>query len=591
MKTKLLTLMTASILVLMFIGFASATTLAEWELTTDEIATTIATNVDAGDFDNSGVTFNSYGVNGANAEDWELTSTLDSSKYFEVTISPDSGYTLTISDIDFGYSASIIGPASFELQYSTESSFGSPTSVTIEDDVSSTEKSSSNSGLNIQVNSGETLTLRWFGYDFSAATNEFRVKDLVIEGTADAEIFEYCEYSNPGELEIKVGDINTVSGFGDDEDFWYLGDEVEIELEFDNKGDYDIEDIEVEWVLFDNENNEEIMDGDESDFDLDEGDDDTMIITLKLNPKDFEDSEDYTFYAWATGEMDDDDNTMTCASDSEDITINVDKNFVILDNLELTPETLQCGGSLHVSADVWNIGSDDQEDVYVRIYNDYLGINEQVDLGDIDSLDDEKLDIYFDIPADVDEKTYELLFQVYDEDDDIYENDEDDTAEFYKTIDVKGNCGVSEPEAVVTAELMSEAKAGEELIVKAKILSQSKDLTTYKLAVSGYSWADSIDFDQSAFALSEGQSKEITLTFQVSEDSIGEQSFDIDVLSGDLLVTTQSVTVDIQAKEGFNWNITGNAINSDNWYLWGIGALNVLLVIIIIIVAIRVAKS
>ena len=45
-------------------------------------------------------------------------------------------------------------------------------------------------------------------------------------------------------------------------------------------------------------------------------------------------------------------------------------------------------------------------------------------------------------------------------------------------------------------------------------------------------------------------------------------------------------------QSGFGFpGITGNIISEGNWYLWGIGALNVLLVVIIIIVAFKIAKK
>ena len=414
--------------------------------------------------------------------------------------------------------------------------------------------------------------------------------------TNEPEEIQECSITgNNGELEIKVGDINTVTGFGDDEDYWYLGDEVEIELEFDNKGEWDLSNIDVEWCLYDNENDECVMDDEESDFDLDKGDDDTMMITLNLDPDDFKDSEDYTFYAWATGEIDDNDagsldGENTCTSDSEDITINVDNDFVILNNLEVTPETLQCGGSLHVSANVWNIGSDDQDDVYVRIYNDYLGIHEQVDLGDIDSFEDKKLDIYLDIPADVDEKTYELLFQVYDEDDDLYENDEDDTAEFYNLINIEGGC-VVEQTVLVVASVQSGGEEGEDLVIKATVTNTGEEVSTFTLNLAQYSsWASSANLDSETLLLNAGASQDVLITLAVNDDAAGDQSFDLKVLSEGEVVLTQPIAVSIQ-ESGFNWNMTGNTILGDNWYLWGIGALNVILVLIIIFVAIRVARK
>ena len=36
----------------------------------------------------------------------------------------------------------------------------------------------------------------------------------------------------------------------------------------------------------------------------------------------------------------------------------------------------QCGSEVIISGDVWNIGSKDQNDVYIEIYNSELGIDE-----------------------------------------------------------------------------------------------------------------------------------------------------------------------------------------------------------------------
>ena len=53
-------------------------------------------------------------------------------------------------------------------------------------------------------------------------------------------------------------------------------------------------------------------------------------------------------------------------------------------------------------------------------------------------------------------------------------------------------------------------------------------------------------------------------------------------------MTTQPVSVAIEERSGL-FGLTG-LVTSGNAYLWGIGALNVILVIIIIIVAVRVAR-
>ena len=95
-------------------------------------------------------------------------------------------------------------------------------------------------------------------------------------------------------------------------------------------------------------------------------------------------------------------------------------------------------------------------------------------------------------------------------------------------------------------------------------------------------------------SLNAGLSQDVIFRFKVNKDVEGDQTFVVNVKSGTLPSATKTVNVPIEkASGGFKFpGLTGGAIiNSDNWYLWGIGILNVILVIIIIIVAIRVARS
>ena len=248
MKTKILSLIFASAFALVLLAsFVAAGTLADWELTTDGVAINVDTNVNAGTFGSDGVTFNDFdATDGIGAEDWPTAATADTAKYYEVTISPKADYDLTITDINFDYSGSAAGPATFDLQYSKEAGFASPTSLVIEDDVSTTEETSSNSGLTIAVAEGETLTLRWFGYDFTTITNEFYMKDLTILGTANAvpTVDPITCPVDEGNLRVDINDIQVIKGFGDDDDYWYIMDEIEVEFEIENtNNDEKIKDI------------------------------------------------------------------------------------------------------------------------------------------------------------------------------------------------------------------------------------------------------------------------------------------------------------------------------------------------------------
>ncbi len=86
-----------------------------------------------------------------------------------------------------------------------------------------------------------------------------------------------------------------------------------------------------------------------------------------------------------------------------------------------------------------------------------------------------------------------------------------------------------------------------------------------------------------------GESGEVTVKLNVNKNAEGEQTFSIELVDGKNVIP-QQVSVEITKPKLFSF-LTGNLVKGDNWYLWGIGALNILLVVIIITVALRVAKK
>ena len=414
----------------------------------------------------------------------------------------------------------------------------------------------------------------------------------------------FCDCENPGHLKIDIEDITVIEGFGDDDDYWYPFDEIEIDLIVESDT-YDIEDIEVEWALY-TESGYKLADDKEKDFDLDDGDDRELTISFKLDNRlsKLEGEGKLIFYVKATGEIDDDaygdDKDKTCYEDSQSVELITNDDFMILDDFQFNGfklgesmellEPISCGTELQITADVWNIGDDDQDDVYVIIYNQELGINQQIEIGDINAFDSEKLEALINIPSDAEEKWYTLRFTIYDEDNEIFENKKDDLSEFEIFIKIEGNC--IESIVSVYANLESGGKAGQELTVKAIITNLGNELVAYNLEISGEDeWASSVELSQSTIILDAGESKEVLITFDVNKDALGEQLFNIEVLEGEELILAQPVSVSIE-KAGFSFpGITGGVISKDNWYLWGIGALNVILVLIIISIALKVMKK
>ena len=598
MKAKIFSLSVLSILALVIlISGVSAVTLADWDLTTDGVATSVDTNVNASDLGVgstiSGLIFDP--TDGATASGWNQGA-LGPNDYYEVTLTIVSGFNAIINLISFDHiSNDSTTSMSFDVKWSKDN-FVSSTNIVSGEASTTTSSPYSSTNTNIALSGGETFYLRIFGYNADAGET-FSIKNLNIDGTVTAiptnqpDEITSCSATGDsnGDLDIKIKDINVMKGFGDDDKFWYPLDEIEVEIEVENNGDEDIDDIVVEWGLYDVDADDWIIDDEENDFNLKDGKDNTMYINFKLEDVDDFENDDYVFYVWANGEIDDANNTEVCASDSEEIEIVNNDDFVVLDNIEY-PATASCGSEIQITADVWNVGDSDQDDVTVVIFNSELGINKIVEIGDINDFDNEILDTFIEIPSDMEEKTYAISLKVFDDDHDVYKTDEDnDESKYFIRITLE-NCFVSSP-ALVSANLESGGKAGEELVVKATITNSGTKSADYTIKAAGYSeWADSVSIDQSVFTLDPASSKEVLFTFSVEQDASGENQFNIEVISGNKLVATQPVQIEIQETISGFAGITGNVFEGKNKYLWGIGILNVILIVFIIIVAIRVAK-
>ncbi len=397
------------------------------------------------------------------------------------------------------------------------------------------------------------------------------------------------------ELKISIEDINVKEGFGDDEDFWYPYDEIEIEIDVENKGDWDLENIELNWGLYNDNEEDFIIDDKENDFKLDEGDDaETIKISFKLDKKikDYADGTT-TLYVWATGDIDDKnagsyDGDTICASDSHEIDIRTDEKFVIVSSADF-PEVASCGDTIQVSFEVTNIGDEKQEDITVDIssyQNNAMGIIKQtISIGDLGDFDSEDFFTSIVIPEGLEERTYYIEFTVFDEDGDEFENDEDDIAKFAFPINIV--CGAdSSAEPTITAALASAAKVGEELVVQVSIKNNG-DATDFLVFVEGYeTWSELINIEPTILTIPEDGTKQTTITLNPTQ--AGSQTFKIKTIHNGK-TAEQIVTVNIAEKASSG--ITGAFAGVGDTGLYVISAIFLILIIIIIALIVKVARS
>ncbi len=487
-------------------------------------------------------------------------------------------YTLS----NFTSSQSGLSFSSFSDSFIAEGNLTNPTTETITATISFNNGQTGTITGNINVGNSPTAMDKTLAFSVPIIPTTLPTSDIPDKITACSAIG-----THGNDLRIEIDDLQVTEGFGDDTE-WLPLDEIEVQIKVENDGDEKIRNIEVRWGLYDKVNDKWYIDEKENDFNLGDGDDKTITITFKLDEDiDELDEGDYVFYAWANGEIDDVDDTNVCASDSQNIDMIIENDFVILDSIQV-PETARCSSEVELTADVWNIGGDDQEGVYVLINSRDLGvINKKITIGDVDAFDSAKLSTIINIPKVEEGKFYQIDMHVYTEDNEVYQNDfDDDDAKFQTAIKVQGNCE-DVPSATVSATLQSGGKAGEPLVVKSIVTSEESG--TYVLKVTGYTdWATT-DTTQFPLVLTANTPKDVSLTFNVNEDASGSKTFNLELLSGTETVLTQPVSVSIEeSSSGFSF---GNLNFGGNAYLWGIAILNVLLVIIIIIVAIKVAAK
>jgi len=320
-----------------------------------------------------------------------------------LTLTPSSVDTLTRSDNSTSFtvsSDSLMNIATvFPYTLIIKDSNNRPVTLTITS--ASGLSGVSTATFNVILNSVDS------DFDFGKYSSNLKIDAVsstnsLVTASANIPIYfeqDFCRYGNVGgDLRLSI-DFTDVKGYGSDTD-WYLFDEVSGDIEVKNRGDDNIDNIIVRWGLYDKDTGEFIIDEEENDFDLDNGDSETINIKFTLDPEDFPadfNEKDFEFFVKVYS--DDLGENVQCNSLKETgVKIVRDSDFVILKDIKLSTAP-QCGESITVRATAWNIGENSEDDVYAIISSPKLGINSQeIKIGDLDSLEDKKISFSFDIP-------------------------------------------------------------------------------------------------------------------------------------------------------------------------------------------------
>ncbi len=391
---------------------------------------------------------------------------------------------------------------------------------------------------------------------------------------------DYCTYGIKGS-DIEISSIKDISSENDWE--WHPLDKVEVEVKVrNNDADNDL-DITIALDLYDSSGKLQDV-GDEKTISVDSDKSDTTTFKLEI-PSDLDEGT-YKLYVKA---YEDGNQNAQCAQDIQEIDLNRESRDVVLDSIN-SPSSVSCNANAEITAKVLNIGKHDEDKVKVKIFNKELGVNLFSSSFSLDKDTSKKISFNFLIPQNATEKNYTLdLTTYYNYDSDT--GDYDLTSDVYSEgLVVEGGCLSITQSASISASLSSQAVAGKELVVRSTITNTGNTKTTYTLIPTNYdSWAEFERVDPAVLTLDAGQSGTANVYLVPLAEASGLQTFTIQAtFSGK--TTQQPVEVNLQ-KAGIS--ITGNAISESiqqNWFIWLVVLINVVLILAIIIVAVKVSS-
>jgi predicted secreted protein len=158
--------------------------IATYALTANGTPTTVDPNAGAINFTATGVGSVTYSVDGATANGW-TTGGIDLGRYYQIGVSPNTGYDMNISSVNFTHRRSAQGPTAYQVRWSKDPTFATSTTIATGTLPNASALVADITGLNIDVFNGEDIYFRWYGYSAGNAGGTYRIQanTLVVNGT------------------------------------------------------------------------------------------------------------------------------------------------------------------------------------------------------------------------------------------------------------------------------------------------------------------------------------------------------------------------------------------------------------------------
>ena len=193
----------------------------------------------------------------------------------------------------------------------------------------------------------------------------------------------------------------------DDGDEFEVHEEIKTEVKIENNHNEDL-DVDLEIYFYDLDEDEVIDDTDDS-IDVDEGDSEKLEFTFNI-PNDVKDG-DYAVFVIAEGKN----GVELCNEDFVLIDITREKADLIIKNIDVYPQKVAPGKGVEFNVEIENIGTKEQENIYVEIENAELelsGKSEEFNIEEFDEDDSKEVNLFLKIPSDAEEGEYNFKITV-----------------------------------------------------------------------------------------------------------------------------------------------------------------------------------
>ncbi len=191
----------------------------------------------------------------------------------------------------------------------------------------------------------------------------------------------------------------------DDGDDFEIGEIIPIKFKVKNNFDED-KDFEIETHLYDLDEDSSVKELNK-DIDIDNKDSETLNAKIKV-PKDIE-NKNFAVYIYV------EDEDGYCASSYKEIEIKRKKDDLSISKFEISPLIQEAGKLIDFAIRIDNLGSRDQDNVYIKIENKELGLNWVSNEFDIEKYDEDDTvtkDFTFLIPNSIKEGNYNIKASV-----------------------------------------------------------------------------------------------------------------------------------------------------------------------------------